>query len=170
MTVGGAYGRGAAGSEARAAAAVYALGAAAYYAATRFLDLTFDATPLVLAVVIFVAGLARARFAAPAIPLACWGIAALLVRHGPLADDREAAAMVVSLGLGVALLGALEAARVDFDPIEALYGTAAILVFGGAVFYLGFEYGWLMKAWAWSSFLLACAAYQLVLAAVREGV
>ncbi len=169
MTVGGAYGRGAAGSEARAAAAVYALGAAAYYAAHRFFDLTFDATPLVLAVAIFVAGLARARFAAPAIPLACWGVAALLVRHGPLADEREAAVMVAALGLGVALLGALEAARVDFDPIGALYGTAGILLFAGTAFYLGFEYDWLMKAWAWSIFLLACAAYQFVSAAVRGG-
>ncbi|MBI5949969.1 MAG: hypothetical protein HY875_17670 [Chloroflexi bacterium] len=169
MTVGSAYGRGASGSEDRAAAAIYALAAVAYYAAHRFLDLTFDATPLVLAVAIFVAGLARARFAAPAIPLACWGIAALLVRHGPLADEREAAALVVALGLGIALLGALEAARVDFDAIEALYGTAAILVFGGAVFYLGFEYDWLMKAWAWSLFLLACALYHFVLAAVHEG-
>jgi len=169
MTVGSAYRRGADGTEARAAAAVYTLGAAAYFAASRFLDLTFDATPLVHAVVIFVAGLARSRFAAPAIPLACWGIAALLVRHGPLADEREAAALVVSLGIGVALLAALEAARVDFDPIGALYGTAAILVFGGALFYLGFEYDWLMKAWVWSLFLLACAAYQFVSAGVREG-
>jgi len=152
------------GTGGRAAGPVYLAAAIAYFVAVEALGVTFDATPLLVAIAMMAAGVVRGRFPGAALPLASWGIAVLLVRHGPLADEREAPAFIVALAIGIALLVLLKGTRLEIDLATAVMGTAAVMAFGGVAFYLGFAYGMFLDAWFWALALAAAGVLHLVFA------
>lgn len=140
-------------------AAMYVAGAAAYWYAVERLGVTFDATPLIFGLVALVGSAVRPRLLASAVLLLVWGGVVLLVRHGPLPDDREAPLFLLAFGVGAALLVAL---RRWIPPKVALESVAAVLVGGGAGFYLAGEDTVFTSAWFWSAVLLASGALLVV--------
>lgn len=84
-------------------AVVLGLGALVYAGLIGPLGLTFDATPLLLGSIALAAALLgrTPRLTATALTLIGWGAAVMLTSHGPLPDEREAAAFLVGAGLGL---------------------------------------------------------------------
>lgn len=123
--------------------------------------LPFAITPLVVGLTAAAATLAapaaRRSWTVPAL-LVGWGLAVVLSREGPLPAEREGAASLVGIGLGL-LAGALAtpAAR----RTEALRGTALALVGGGVLFFLAFDLAQLRSWWAWSLGLAAAGLVEL---------
>ncbi len=78
-------------------AGILAVGAVTYLVLMGPLSVTFDATPLIVGLVVLAAGtIGRApALTATGLTLVGWGLAVLLTRHGPLLDEREAATFLV---------------------------------------------------------------------------
>jgi hypothetical protein len=144
--------------DARLAAAVYAFGAAVYYIIIEVVDVTFDATPALIGAIALVASIFRRTSLAPAILLLCWGAGVLLTRHGPLPDEREAATFVVAFGVGMLILAALSRGTSVIDAASALGSAAAVMLVGGAGFYLAFKDDVFLEPWPWALGLLATSA------------
>lgn len=152
--------RPAGGGAAPAAAGVFGVGAAAYAAALGPGGLTFDATPAFLGAVVLVAAAVtprRRHLVAPGSVLALWGAAVLLVRQGPLPDDREAPAFVVGVALGL-LVVALLGRRPGSAASPA--GAAATAVLGGTAFYVAYDIAWLGRWPAWALALVAWGLWE----------
>lgn len=141
-------------------AVVFAAGAVVYAALMGPLGLTFDATPLVVgSIALAAATVGRApRLTATALTLIGWGAAVLLTRHGPLPDEREAAAFLVGGGLG--LVASRVVARV-LPKVEVGDGSS-VLVVGGTAFFIAFDADWLYDWPAWTAALVAWAAWEAV--------
>ena len=147
------------GGAAPGAAGVFGMGAAAYAMALGPGGLAFDATPAFLGAVVLVAAAVtpRRHLVAPGCVLALWGAAVLLVRQGPLPDDREAPAFVVGVALGllvVALLGRRPGSAAS--PV----GAACTAVLGGTAFYLAYDVAWLGRWPAWALALVAWGLWE----------
>ncbi|MGH9224060.1 MAG: hypothetical protein ACRD2W_09840 [Acidimicrobiales bacterium] len=142
----------------RRSAVVLAAGAGVYAMLQGPFGLTFDATPLLVGVIVLSAattGGAR-RLAASGLVLVGWGATVVLVRHGPLPDEREAAAFLVGAGLG------LVAARLVSGSADRPLGDGSTaVVAGGAAFYLAFEWSWLGQWPVWVVVLLVWAGWEL---------
>lgn len=142
-----------------ASAVVLLLGAAVYAFIQGPLGVTFDATPLLLGAVVATAAVAgrATRLAATALVLAGWGAAVLLVRHGPLPDDREAAAFLVGVGLGLVAARLLGRA----GPRELGDGSATVLA-GGLAFYLAYDLTVLNEWPLWCAALVVWAGWEAI--------
>lgn len=141
-------------------ALVLVLGAVVYAILQGPLGLTFDATPLLLGVIVATAAIAgrATRLGATALVLAGWGTAVLLVRHGPLPGDREAAAFLVGAGLG--LIAARLLARAG--PGRELGDGSMAVFLGGLTFYLAFDIAALDEWPLWVAALVAWGAWETV--------
>jgi hypothetical protein len=141
-------------------AVVLAAGAALFALARGALDVSFNATPLLLGLIAVVATLVRPGLRAWGLPavLTVWGAAVLLVRDGPLPDPREAAVYLAAIGAGL-LLGALTTTPAKRD--DAWRGGAVTALSGGVLFFLAYDValltGWTLYVVA----LLAWAAWEL---------
>ena len=99
----------------------------------------------------------RRHLVAPGCVLCLWGAAVLLVRQGPLPDDREAPAFVVGVALGllvVALLGRRPGSA------ASSVGAACTAVAGGTVFYLAYDFAWLGRWPVWALALVAWGLWE----------
>lgn len=140
-------------------AVVLLAGAAVYALLVGGLDVTFDATPLIVGTVALAAAtIGRTpRLTATALALMGWGGAVLLVRHGPLPGEREAAAFLVGAGAG------LVAARLVAGRRRRNLGDGSVaLVVGGLAFYFAFEADWLYDWPVWTAALVAWAAWEAI--------
>ncbi len=99
-------------------------------------DVTFNSTPLMIGVAALAAGIVgrRQRLVPIGLTLAGWGLAVLLVRDGPLPDDRAAPAYLV--GMGVGLLAAHVVARAWR---VSLTGALISALAGGLSFYAAYD-------------------------------
>lgn len=93
----------------------------------------------------------RPRLVAPAVLLLVWGAAVLLVRHGPLPDEREAAVFMTAFGIGLALLWLL---RRLVPPVISIESAVVVLIAGGIAFYGAYQFELLRRPWIWSTALL----------------
>jgi len=136
------------------------LGGSLLYAGLEgWAGLTFNATPLFIGVVAMAAGLGgrRRRLVPVGMTLVGWGAAVLLVRDGPLPANREAAAFLV--GMAVGLLAASVVARRWHLPI-----TGALLtgLSGGLAFYLAYDIAAVGEWPLWAFLVAAWGAFELV--------
>ena len=140
-----------------APALVLLAGAAVYALAVGTDAVTFDATPLIVGLAAVAAGAVRrrARLVAVGLPLVGWGAAVVLVRHGPVPDEREAAAFLVGAGLG--LVAASWWCRRSAIPVT---GAAVALTVGGLSFYLAFDVDALDRWWWWTAALVVWAGVE----------
>ena len=118
-------------------AIVLGLGALVYGGLLGPLGVTFDATPLLFGAIALAAALLgrNPRLTAAALTLIGWGAAVMLTRHGPLPDEREAAAFLVGGGLGLLTARLVARRRPDLD----LGDGSSVLVVGGMAFFLAFD-------------------------------
>ena len=139
---------------------VFGLGAVIYALALGPLGVTFDATPLMVgAVALAAAVIGRTPpLAATALTLIGWGAAVLLTRHGPVPDEREAAAFLVGAGLGLLTARLVGRARPDVEVGEG----SAVLVVGGLAFYLAFDAPWLYDWPIWTAALIGWGGWEWV--------
>lgn len=139
-------------------AAVFGAGAVIYALMLGLFDVTFDATPLIVGTIALAAAvLGRApRLVATALTLIGWGAAVMLTRHGPVPNEREAAAFLVGAGLGLLAARLLGWRRADLDLGEG----STVLVAGGLAFYLAYDADWLYDWPIWTAFLLGWAAWE----------
>ncbi|MFN2607684.1 MAG: hypothetical protein ABR511_07280 [Acidimicrobiales bacterium] len=135
-------------------------GAVAYALVEGALGLTFDATPLLLGAIVLAAAAAGPRpgLTATGLALVGWGVAVLLVRHGPLPDNREAPAFLVGAGAGLVAASLLSRVRATTADLGS---GALVLVLGGLAFYLAFDHSWVND---WPLWALVTAAWGAVLA------
>ena len=139
-------------------AAVLALGALLYAGSIGLLGVTFDATPLLVGGIALAAALLgrTPRLTATAFTLIGWGAAVMLTRHGPLPDEREAAAFLVGSGLGLLAARLVGRMRPDLDVGDG----SSVLVVGGMAFFLAFDADWLYDWPVWSAALLGWALWE----------
>lgn len=139
-------------------AAVLALGALLYAGSIGFLGVTFDATPLLVGAIALAAALLgrTPRLTATAFTLIGWGAAVMLTRHGPLPDEREAAAFLVGSGLGLLAARLVAWRRPDVDVGDG----SSVLVVGGMAFFLAVDADWLYDWPVWSAALLGWALWE----------
>jgi hypothetical protein len=143
---------------------VYIGGAVLYFLLLEAGGVTFDVTPLFFGAVMLVASPFRPRLLASAVMLGAWGVAVLLVRHGPLPDDREAPAFLTACGLGLAALLALR----RWVPAEiAVESATAVLIVGGLAFYFTYDVEAFARAWPWAVALALNAAGLVLVEAWR---
>jgi len=146
----------AAGTRRWAAPAVLATGALAYAGVVGGLDWTFNLTPLAVGVIALAAAAAgrRPRLVPIGLVLLGWGAAVLLVRNGPVPDNREAAAYLVGAALG--LVAAERAAR---RAGLATTGAIITLLNGGLAFALAYDVPALGD---WPVWAVALAAWAVI--------
>jgi hypothetical protein len=144
------------------------LGAAVFAVLRGIVGVTFNATPLLLGLVVVAAMALRGRQASwgAGLVLTCWGAAVLLVREGPLPDGREAAAFLVAAGIGLLLAGLVVPAA---HRGGALMGGALTLVYGGLAFYFAFDTARLLDWPVWTIALVLWASVELVRARRQAG-
>ncbi len=132
------------------AAVVYALGVGSG-------GVTFDITPLAIGLAAVLAGLiGRAwRLVPIGLVLAGWGVAVVLVRHGPLPFGRAAPAFLV--GAGVGMLAAQVVAR---GHRLTLTGVTITLIVGGLSFYAAYDIDALGRWPVWAVSLAAWGTYE----------
>ena len=148
------------------AAAIYVGGAIIYWLAVEKIGLTFDATPALFGAVLLTAGVVRRRSLAPAILLLSWGAGVILVRHGPLPDDREAPVFIAAFGIGMAVIASLG----RWLPVaDALRSAAIVMLTGGLGFYLAYDYDALNEPWLWTLALIASGLGVAVLGGRGDG-
>lgn len=137
---------------------VFLAGAAVYALLQTAGGVTFDATPLTIGIIALVAAVAGRSpgITATAFALIGWGLAVLLVRHGPLPDGREAAAFLVGAGAGLVAAHLLARSR----RTRTLGDGSAVLVVGGLAFYFAFDFDWLLDWPVWAATLVAWAAWE----------
>lgn len=136
-------------------------GAVAFYLLRPVLGLGFAITPLVVGVTATAAVAltppARRSWVVPGV-LVGWGLAVLLSREGVLPSEREGAATLVAIGIGI-LLGAAATPSARRD--EALRGGALALLGGGLLYWFAFEVAELRTWWAWALGLAVAALAEL---------
>ena len=139
---------------------VLVLGALIYALLLGALNVTFDATPLIFGVVALAAAiLGRApRLTATALTLIGWGGAVMVTRHGPVPDEREAAAFLVGAGVGLLAARLLGRARPDI----AAGAGSTVLIVGGLAFYFAFDADWLYDWPIWSASMVGWGAWEWV--------
>jgi len=139
-------------------AVVLGLGALIYAGLLGPLGVTFDATPLLVGSIALAAALLgrNPRLTATALALIGWGAAVMLTRHGPVPDEREAAAFLVGGGLGL-LTARLVARR---RPDLGVGDGSSVLVVGGTAFFLAFDADWLYDWPIWSASLVGWALWE----------
>lgn len=139
-------------------AGILAVGAVTYLVLMGPLSVTFDATPLIVGLVVLAAGtIGRApALTATGLTLVGWGLAVLLTRHGPLPDEREAATFLVGAGLGLLASRVVARAR----PGREVGEGSTVLVVGGAAFFLAFDAAWLYDWPVWTAVLMAWALWE----------
>ena len=139
---------------------ILGVGALVYALALGPLGLTFDATPLMIgAIALAAAVLGRApRLTAPALTLIGWGAAVMLPRHGPLPDEREAAAFLVGAGLGLLTARLVARTRAGLEIGEG----SPVLVVGGMAFYLAFDADWLYDWPIWTALLVGWGVWEWI--------
>lgn len=142
-----------AGSVLVVAAIIYALGVGGG-------GVTFDITPLAVGLAAVLAGLiGRAwRLVPIGLVLAGWGLAVVLMRHGPLPEGREAPAFLV--GAGVGMLAAQVVAR---RHRLTLTGATITLIIGGLSFYAAYDIAALGRWPVWAVSLAAWGTYEAFL-------
>ncbi len=133
-------------------------GALVYALALGLLGVTFDATPLLVGLVVLAAAVIgrSPRLVAAGLALSGWGSAVLLVRHGPLPDEREAAAFLLGAGAGLVAARLLARTRPGLD----LGDGSMALVAGGIGFYFAFDASWVYDWPFWTVVLLGWAAWE----------
>jgi len=151
----------------RRAAAVMLGGAVVYALLLGAAGVTFNATPLAFGLVVAAAAVAgrSPRLGSIAAGLIGWGVAVLLVRSGPLPDDREAAAFLVGAAVGLAV-GSVVAHR------GGIRATAApiTLVSSGLAFYFVPDRPSVLGSWRfWAVGMLAWALWEWLVPEGREG-
>nr|MDQ3642927.1 hypothetical protein [Actinomycetota bacterium] len=141
-------------------AVILGLGALLYALALGALGLTFDATPLMIGgIALAAAVLGRApRLTATALTLIGWGAAVMLTRHGPVPDQREAAAFLVGAGLGLLTARLVARARAGVEVGEG----STVLVAGGLAFYLAFDADWLYDWPIWAALLVGWGVWEWI--------
>lgn len=139
-------------------AATLLVGAMAYALLVGGVGVTFDATPLLVGLVALAAAVLghSTRMVATGLALAGWGAAVLLVRHGPLPDDREAVAFLVGAGAGLVVARVIARARPDLQ----LGDGSVALVAGGIAFYLAFDATWIDDWPLWTAVMVGWAAWE----------
>lgn len=139
---------------------ILGVGALLYALALGPLGLTFDATPLMIGGIVLAAALlGRApRLTATALTLIGWGAAVMLTRHGPVPDEREAAAFLVGAGLGLLTARLVARRRADVEVGEG----STVLVFGGIAFYLAFDADWLYDWPIWTALLVGWGVWEWI--------
>lgn len=152
-------------SRALGAAAVYVGGAAAYYAALQGLGVTFQATPLILGIVMLAASIFRARLLASAVLLLAWGAAAIALEYEWLPRERSSAVYMIAFGLAALALLLL---RRRVAPRVALESAAIIMLVGGLSFFAAYEVDALGRPWLWSLALIVNAAGLVAVAWWRQ--
>lgn len=147
---------GSASMNTRAGGLLLIAGAGVYALLLGPFDVTFNATPLIIGAVAVVAGtLGRTpRLVLIGVTLTVWGLAVVLVREGPIPDDREAAAFLV--GIGVGLMGAHVLAR---RLQVSMTGSLVAAIVASLAFYLSFDLDWLND---WQTWAVALAAWGVV--------
>ncbi len=111
-------------------------GAGVYAALVGAGDVTFNSTPLIIGVAALAAGFVgrQPRLVPIGLTLAGWGLAVLLVRNGPIPDDRAAPSYLV--GMVVGRLAAHEVARAWRVPLT---GALISALAGGLSFYAAYD-------------------------------
>ncbi len=144
---------------ARPAGFVLIAGAAVYAVLVGAAGVTFNCTPLVIGVSACAAGLlGRSRRLVPiGLTLVGWGAAILLVRDGPLPDDRVAPAYLVGAAIG--LLAAHAVARPWHLSLTGALMTALI---SGTVFYVAYDIDTLADWPVWAAALTVWGAFEVV--------
>ena len=139
---------------------ILGVGAVLYALAMGPLGLTFDATPLMIGgIALAAAVLGRAsRLSATALTLIGWGAAVMLTRHGPVPDQREAAAFLVGAGLGLLTARLVARTRAGVDVGEG----STVLVVGGMAFYLAFDARWLYDWPIWTALLVGWGVWEWI--------
>jgi hypothetical protein len=80
----------------------------------------------------------------------------MLTRHGPLPDEREAAAFLVGGGLGLLAARLVGRRRPDLDVGDG----STVLVVGGVAFFLAFDADWLSDWPIWTASLVGWALWE----------
>ncbi|MCA1691661.1 MAG: hypothetical protein LC733_05460 [Actinobacteria bacterium] len=80
----------------------------------------------------------------------------MLTRHGPLPDEREAAAFLVGSGLGLLTARLVARGRPDLDAGDG----SSVLVVGGMAFFLAFDADWLYDWPVWCASLVGWALWE----------
>ena len=138
-------------------ALVLALGAGVYALAIAALGVTFNATPLIIGLVVLAAALVgdRPQLTGTGLVLVGWGAAVLGVREGPLPADRTAAAFLLGAGLGLVLTRLLHRLT-GTDLGDGAYAVMS----GGLAFYLAYDVPELGEWPVWAAALLAWAVWE----------
>lgn len=140
-------------------ALVLAVGAGLYALALGALDVTFNATPLLIGAVVLAAAVLgdRPQLTGTGLVLVGWGAAVLGVREGQLPADRSAAAFLLGAGLG------LVATRILRRLTNADLGDGAYAILsGGLAFYLAYDIAELGRWPVWAGAMLVWALFEAV--------
>jgi len=143
----------------RLSGAVLVAAAATYAVLLGPADLTFNLTPMFVGLSAICAGAAgrQARLIAVGLPLVGWGAAVLLVRNGPVPDNRQAPAYLIGLAVGL-----LAAHRYTQRTDVTLTGALISAIVGGLSFYLAYDWSELGRWPAWAITLAAWGMFEFV--------
>ncbi|MEO7571996.1 MAG: hypothetical protein ABIX10_06125 [Acidimicrobiales bacterium] len=133
-------------------------GAGVYAVLVGAADVTFNSTPLLIGVAALAAGIVgrRQRLVPIGLTLAGWGLAVLLVRDGPLPDNRAAPAYLV--GMSVGLLAANDVARNWRVPLT---GALISALAGGLSFYAAYDIEALNRWPLWAAALAVWGVFEV---------
>lgn len=133
------------------------VGAAFYAIVQGAADITFNATPLTVGIIAMIAGLASGidRLVPIGLTLVGWGTAVMLVREGPLPDDREAPSFMIGVAIGL-LLALLYGRRVGVE----ITGAIVTAIVGGISFYLAFDVDEVFDWPLWAIAIALWAAFE----------
>jgi hypothetical protein len=139
--------------------ALFVLGAVIFVLLRTVVGVTFNATPLLVGLVVLAATGVRGRRASwgAGLVLTLVGIATLLLREGPLPQERESAAFLFAAGLGLLLALLVTAADSRAD---ALIGGATATLLIGLVVYFAFDSSTLLGWPLWTAFLVLWAGWE----------